>query len=189
MWLHPEDKCRTASDIDRIISAEIPDPKTDVVGYNAVTEFMMHGPCGVVNTTAPCMSKGKCSKFFPKSFEAQKRIRDDCFPVYKRRDMNGEGRKVMKNGVELDKLYVIPHNVDLVVKYEAHINVELCTKSRAIKYLFKYINKGPDIARVVLEQSNSAATNDTEAGTQVDKIKIYLDCRNVSAYEACWRIF
>ncbi|GJY82215.1 putative PIF1 DNA helicase/replication protein A1-like protein [Tanacetum coccineum] len=47
----------------------------------------------------------------------------------------------------------------------------------SIKYLFKYINKGPD--RV-------SATVD---GEEVDEIKDYLNCRYVSASEAAWRIY
>ncbi|CAJ2652908.1 unnamed protein product [Trifolium pratense] len=63
-------------------------------------------------------------------------------------------------------------------------------KSRAIKYLFKYIHKGPDRATVLIEEnvSGNTATNATQI-TTVDEIKTFLDCRYVSACEACWRIF
>lgn len=54
-----------------------------------------------------------------------------------------------------------------------------------IKYLFKYINKGPDRATVaVVENSNEEDNNNS-----VDEIKEYYDCRYVSACEASWRIF
>lgn len=78
----------------------------------------------------------------------------------------------------------------LVVEYQAHINVESCNKTRLIKYLFKYINKGPDRARAILEDNYSNANcNSDDQYRQIDEIKRYLDCRYLSAYEAIWRLF
>ncbi|XP_071741246.1 uncharacterized protein [Rutidosis leptorrhynchoides] len=91
------------------------------------------------------------------------------YPVYKRRD---NGRKVMKQGHELDNGYVVPDNPLLLKKYQAHINVEFCNQFGAIGYLFKYIHKGND--RV------TAAVCDEDT----DEIKQYYDCRYVSSCEA-----
>ncbi|KAK1580879.1 hypothetical protein Q3G72_000934 [Acer saccharum] len=44
-----------AGDIDSIISAEIPDKEFDPNGYAAVSEFMMHDPCGLATQNSPCM--------------------------------------------------------------------------------------------------------------------------------------
>ena len=73
----------------------------------------------------------------------------------------------------------MPHNVYLCGKYGLHINVEICTTIKAIKYLYKYIYKGSDqiIAKVKAHQANN--TNEIES---------YIDCRYVSSEEACWRI-
>jgi hypothetical protein len=141
----------------------------------AVENFMMHGPCGQANHKSPCMINGKCSKHFPKKFCEATSIDEEGFPVYRRRD---DGKTVQKNGVELDSSYVVPYNRDLIVKYQAHINVEWCNKSRSIKYLFKYIHKGEDRATVILS-----------TGNKYDEIQIYLDARYLSAGEAAWRIF
>lgn len=67
-----------------------------------------------------------------------------------------------------------------------HINVEFCNQSRAIKYLFKYVNKGNDkvTAAVCREEQNN-----NEEGAVVDEIKIYYECRYVSVCEGAWRIF
>nr|GEW25468.1 ATP-dependent DNA helicase PIF1-like [Tanacetum cinerariifolium] len=37
---------RTPEEIDDIISAELPSPTDDPTGYKAVTNYMLHGPCG-----------------------------------------------------------------------------------------------------------------------------------------------
>ncbi|CAH1447882.1 unnamed protein product [Lactuca virosa] len=55
----------------------------------------------------------------------------------------------------------------------------------SIKYLFKYINKGPDRATVAVVRSN----NDCDNHEAVDEINEYYDCRYLSACEASWRIF
>ncbi|XP_019170931.1 PREDICTED: uncharacterized protein LOC109166402 [Ipomoea nil] len=168
--------------MDDIISAEIPDKDWDIKYFNAVEEFMIHGPCGAANKKSPCMANGKCSKHFPKTFVESSSLDDDGYPKYRRRD---DGRTVVKNGTQLDNQYVVPHNRYLLLKYNAHINVEWCNQSRSIKYLFKYVNKGND--RVTAEFYKS--TVDENSNEVIDEIGMYYDCRYVSACEATWRLF
>lgn len=54
-----------------------------------------------------------------------------------------------------DNGWVIPHNVDLFVKYQAHINVGVSNRERSVKYIFKYVNKGHDRESVVIEDSTN----------------------------------
>ena len=76
------------------------------------------------------------------------------------------------------------HNPTLLLKYKAHINVEWCNQSRAIKYLFKYINKGQD--KITAALCRTSGENGDER--DVDEIQEYYNCRYVSTSEASWRI-
>lgn len=143
---------------------------------------MVHGPCGEARMNSPCMSNGRCTKHFPKKFVDVTSIDEDGYPVYRRKD---NGRTVLKNGVNLDNKYVVPHNRYLLIRYGAHMNVEWCNQSRAIKYLFNYINKGHDRVTASFYQSG----DDENLGKHVDEVNMYYDCRYISSCEAAWRFF
>lgn len=72
IWLHTADKTRLSKDVDNFVSAEIPNESTDPYGYQAVKQFMIHGPCGADFQQSPCMKKSpsmkdyKCTRHFPK---------------------------------------------------------------------------------------------------------------------------
>ncbi|KAJ8968955.1 hypothetical protein NQ317_013833 [Molorchus minor] len=60
-------KFREISDINKVVSAEIPDPQETTL-YNLVKFHMVHGPCGSLNPKSICMIDGKWKKKFPKEF-------------------------------------------------------------------------------------------------------------------------
>jgi hypothetical protein len=91
-----------------------------------------------------------------------------------------------KNGVKVDNTFVVPHNVDLLVKYQAHINVESVNRNGMERYLFKYTNKGPDCAKATIQRKRG--NPDATTGT-FNEINEYLDCRCVTPNDAAWRIF
>ncbi|XP_071712508.1 uncharacterized protein [Rutidosis leptorrhynchoides] len=186
-WLTPDFKCKTPKEIDDIISAEIPSETEDPTAFRAVTEYMLHGPCGGNILDAPCIIDKRCSKHFPKPYNAETTIDEEGYAHYRRRN---NGLKVSKGKGTLDNSFAVPYNRYLLLKYNAHINVEWCNRSRAIKYLFKYLNKGPDRATVVIEENLAPVnTSTSEVVTEVDEIKNYLDCRYLSPCEAVWRMF
>nr|GEZ19760.1 hypothetical protein [Tanacetum cinerariifolium] len=130
------------------------------------------------------------------------RVQAEGYPVYRRCD---DGKYVEKSGHHLHNGFVIPYNAMLLKRYQCHINVEWCNQTGSIKYLFKYINKGLDRTgsikylfkyinkgpdRVSTELYEPAKTVDGEQIQKpVDEIKVYIDCRYISAYGAAWRLF
>ncbi|CAN0898460.1 ATP-dependent DNA helicase PIF1 [Linum grandiflorum] len=174
LWLQDIYKPTTPAKVDHIISAELPDPQHDPVGYDAVTKFMLHGPCGDTHPTCPCMKNNKCSKYFPKPYASETTFDEHGHVTYRRR---ATAISAVKSGATLDNAFVVPYNRNLLVKYQAHMNVEICHKGQLIKYLFKYITKGPDRSEVTAERRPE------------DEIAQYLDCRSISSYEAIWRLY
>ncbi|XP_057723335.1 uncharacterized protein LOC130939233 [Arachis stenosperma] len=182
LWLDGRNRLQNIEIVDELICAELPNPMKFPHLYSVVSKYMIHGPCGRVRPTSPCMKDGRCSKFYPKQFVNYTSFDEDGYPIYKRRDI---GVTVKSHGVDLDNRFVVPYNPLLLMKYQAHINLEFCNKSNVIKYLFKYINKGPD--RVTATISHSTET--THSFEVVDEIKQYYDCRYLSPCESMWRIF
>ena len=181
--LASDDKPRNADDYDAIVSAEIPDPAQHPKAHETVTKMMMHGPCGTLDLQSACMRDGKCSKGYPKTFVEQTESNEDGYPKYRRRN-NDRHIVVRRNGrnVPLDNRWVVPHNLWLCTKYNAHVNVEICNSVMAVKYLFKYVYKGPDRAMMNVEPSDGRPA-------EVNEIRQFIDARFVSASEACWRLF
>ena len=97
--------------IDSHISAEIPLLEDDPTGVltAVVRKYMLHGPCGEHNPTAPCMVQRPggqfpvCSKRFPKPYCPETIVREDGYPEYRRRN-NGRTLEVRVRGrsVRLD---------------------------------------------------------------------------------------
>jgi hypothetical protein len=137
-----------AAMIDTFILAQLPDPTTDPVGFDAVSSFMVHGPYDLGVAYSPCMTEGSCSKFYPKQFCEYTSILENGFPQYARPN---NGIIVNKNGIDVDNRFIVPHNVDLVVKYQAHINVERVNRDGMHKYLFKYVTKDFDSTRIGIQ--------------------------------------
>ncbi|GJU68232.1 ATP-dependent DNA helicase PIF1 [Tanacetum coccineum] len=150
LWLEERFKCTMPNEIHDIISAELPSPVEDLDEYKVVSEYMLHEPCGKDAKYAPCTIKGKCSKHYPKVFLAEKVIDEDGYPIYHHRDNKVTA---IKGKFTYDNQYVVPYNRYFLLKYHAHINVEWCNRPKAIKYLFKYLNKGPNRATIVIQEN------------------------------------
>ncbi|KAK4381612.1 hypothetical protein Sango_2950900 [Sesamum angolense] len=155
-----QDKPVTPEDIDEFICAEIPNKNVDPLAYETVVRSMVHGPCGPHNRNAPCMVDGKCSKHYPKKFSNQTTIDEDGFVSYWRR--NKPSNTVTINRVEIDNRWIVPYNRDLLVLFNAHINVEKCASPKSTKYMYKYTYKGIDFATIVIENNVDNPQNNGE---------------------------
>ncbi|KAH1034343.1 hypothetical protein GYH30_054659 [Glycine max] len=169
LFLDAASKYPSLVDIDRIISAKIPDSIKQPQLYDCVKKYMMHGPCGHANRKSLCMKDGKCSRYFPKKWQHEIVVDQEGYPVYKR---HNDGKYIDKNEIALYNRYVVPYNPNLLLKYQAYLNIEWCNQSASIKYLFKYINKGYDCITATLVP---AQNDDGTTGQTIGEIKHYLD--------------
>ncbi|XP_013583371.1 PREDICTED: uncharacterized protein LOC106292319 [Brassica oleracea var. oleracea] len=193
LWFGNSSRTPSADEVDAIISAELPDTEKDPEAYALVTKHMIHGPCGVMNPKSPCMYKNVCTRKFPRPYNDNTSVDKSGYILYRRR--RNEYATVVKNEATLDNTFVVSHNIDLLKKYEAHINVEWCNRTSAVKYLFKYITKGVDRATAVIEKGNTASTSDATASggskerviKHRNEIQEYIDARYLSACESMWR--
>jgi hypothetical protein len=97
----------------------------------------------------------------------------------------------------VDNRWIVSYNLHLATKYHAHINVEICSSISTVKYLYKYVYKGPDRAITVVErradmpgQKNNAQAIVAHGEWQNHhEIKTYLEGHYVFASEASWCLF
>lgn len=192
VFLHADSRLSTPERVDAFISTEFPDVDKNPVLHELVKTHMTHGPCGVHNYSSCLNNKQECTKGFPKPFQSETDITGETYVKTRRRN---DGRSfTVRNGV-VDNRYVVSYSPYLLLRYQAHINVECTNGFNAIKYIYKvtsfdvvphrlltfyvqYVYKGPDRASVAVHA-------DTDSPTICrDEIKLYVDARYISASEA-----
>ncbi|XP_076043859.1 uncharacterized protein LOC143026953 [Oratosquilla oratoria] len=143
LWM---EKCVTASLVDRIISAEIPDPEKEPRLHDIVTRNMIHGLYKGFNEQQPCCqgknSKGDtCGKGFPKVCREELLFGNNGYPLYKRRSIGQGGNSIVKKvkgkDVTIENSWVVPYNAYLCLLFDAHINVECANTIKCIAYVTK----------------------------------------------------
>jgi hypothetical protein len=169
--MRKEDKPHTPEIVDRLVSAQLPDAIVDLPYFRAVTKHMMHGPCGVHNPSHYCMKHGQCRFDYPKRLQAITTIPQDGYTKLAR----PFGCSVQLKEFQADNGWVVPHNRHLLLKYDAHINVECSASIAVVKYMFSYIYKGT--------KTTSATVHNAH-----DEIQLFSDGRITSAAEAMWHV-
>ncbi|XP_026410234.1 uncharacterized protein LOC113305406 [Papaver somniferum] len=167
--LEKQDKLQAPDDYDRIVRAEIPDKKKEPELYKCVKKWMIHGPCG-----SKCMREWKCKRGFPKQFYECTVQGKDAYPVYQRR-YDGNTTQMSKNFIA-DNRFLVPYNPWLLQNYDFHINVEVCSTVQSVKYIYKYVYKGPDCITFQVQPVHPESEN--------NEVTRYINVRWVCAQEA-----
>jgi len=171
-----------ATDIDKVISAKLPDPHTDPLLFDIVKRHMIHRPCGNLNNKSTCMSDGKCTRKYSRDLIKETQTGEDGYPLYRRRRPGDGGFTTYINmhnrETEGDNRWTVPYNPVLSKMFQAHISVEWCHSVKSIKYICNYINKGSDQA--VFQLQNTAPL--------LDEVQSFLLGRYISSNKAVWRI-
>ncbi|XP_027083735.2 uncharacterized protein [Coffea arabica] len=176
--LKPGHKLLNPESYDKIVCAELPDKDRYPHLYSLVIKHMIHGPCGAMDKSCPCMRDGTCKNRYPKNFCAQTTHGEDTYPYYRRRD---DGKSIKIHRFTLDNRWVVPYNPYLLALFDCHINVEICSTLKLVKYLYKYVFKGHDLVSFKIISCESV--ND------IDEIRDFQKGRWVSPPEAFWRIY
>jgi hypothetical protein len=190
------DRPKTADDLDRVISAEIPplpdpndhSPKAEAQRRlrKSVLRHHVHNDCKggrAAGKTCPCLDKrtGRC-RFRLDVVDFQSRtvineLENGKRQVLLRRRM-GESA-VTESGRCVDNRHISPYVPYFVLKYDCHFNVQPCIDVHAIKYLYKYVYKGPDRAAATCRSADQYVD---------DEISRWQDMRWFTSYEASWRL-
>ncbi len=141
------------------------------------------------------MEQRKCKKRYPCSFNKGTCCDVNGYPKYRhcqtRIFIDPKTQRVV------DNRWIVPFNFHLATKYHMHINVEICSSISTIKYLYKYVYKGPDRATAVVErwvdmhgqENNAQAVIANGEWQNIDEIKAYLEGCHVYAFKAPWCLF
>jgi len=108
------------------------------------------------------------------------RMDEDAYPYYRRRD-NGNSFE-RPGGYIVDNRYVVPYYPILSIIFNCRINVEVVSSIKSVKYLYKYIYNGHDVAAITIEPVTENVIIDH------DEIRDFIETRYVGPVEASWRI-
>ena len=125
---------------------------------------------------------GVCHKEFPREY-FQETLLDEqqSYEQYNRRiPENGVGEAII-NRLEVDNQWIVPYSPYLLLRYNCHINVEICASVQATKYLYKYVNTGVDNAMMRIDEHGRPILR--------NEVREFQDTLSIGASEAMFRIF
>jgi len=122
---------------DHIIVAELRDKDEDPVLFDIVTKTMTPGWCEQGNITSQCMKNSICWKKYPWPFVFEIQTGRVVIMLIIAKTIIMSVRLLLKH-----KQYMGYSVLSILCRScNAHINVEYCHSTQALKYICKYINK------------------------------------------------
>ena len=94
-----------------------------------------------------------------RKYEALKVIRSRA-DIRTRRSIEDGGLQIIHNHRKIDNSWIVPYSPYLLLRYNCHINVEICASTKATKYLYKYLNKGGDRAMMRIDDGEPKPRNE-----------------------------
>ena len=76
----------------------------------------------------------------------------NSFPSYRRRNGRMHQKGLGESATIINKSWISPYSPYLTLKYNCHINVEICSSISAVKNLYKYVYKGHDMTMIRLQR-------------------------------------
>jgi len=131
-------ECVSADDIDRVISARIPEAADDA---KIVRQFMIH-PSHNSNVISNIPPSSQNPLKYCEKWKGGARVCRFGFPkpTQERTSIDSSDRVLYRRGD--DDVFVVPHCLPLIRKFECHMNMEVAGCGQLFQYLFKYVHKG-----------------------------------------------
>ncbi|XP_071918919.1 uncharacterized protein [Coffea arabica] len=153
----PQFKLLNPESYDKVVGAKLPDRLLYPHLYSLVIKHMIHGSCGEMDKSCPCMKDGSYKNHYPKSLCPHTTYGEDSYPYYRRW---GDGKKVKVRRFTLDNKCIVPYNPYLLTLFDCHMNVKICSTIKRVKYLYKYVFKGHDLVSFRIMTDDSATGTD-----------------------------
>lgn len=96
---------------------------------------------------------------------------------------NAKGLPVYKRPTQNDIL-VVGHNMQMLLDWRGHMNVESASNQKSVLYLYDYLFKG---LKKVLAQARKEAIERGESGINVDEAAVFLRGRILCSMDCTWR--
>ena len=123
-----------------------------------------------------CLHNGRCKRNYNGKEILETTLTNEGFPVYK--------RMFTSDNKDIKDLYVVPHNKDIVKDIRSHTNVECTGGVFTVKYIYKYLFKGPKKKAFQLHIESPNPIDNSR-----DEINKYVQGRYLCAGTAAWRVF